>query len=127
MGNVDYYNEVKPGEIINPKDLLKTFPELVAKAEKLKIAEAPAMLTHAMFSLALEIEINRQNALVVINPENPEPMILPIMAREPRQIEERKKIIKILRKAGWAVRPTELNNFVEISVAKYELAKIETT
>ena len=116
----DYYDTVKPDEIIGPSDLLKAFPELVAKAESLEQAEAPRMLTYLMFSLALEIEINRQNALVVINPENPEPMTISLLALDDNQKKERAKIIQTLKKAGWAIKPTDQESFIKLSVAKFE-------
>ncbi|MEK7072131.1 MAG: hypothetical protein AAB969_01020 [Patescibacteria group bacterium] len=116
----DYYDTVKPDEIIGPNDLLKAFPELVAKAESLEQAEAPRMLTYLMFSLALEIEINRQNALVVINPENPEPMTISLLALDDNQKKERAKIIQTLKKAGWAIKPTDQESFIKLSVAKFE-------
>lgn len=120
----DYYDTVKPDEIIGPDDLLKPFTELVAKAESLDQAEAPRMLTYLMFSLALEIEINKRNALVVINPENPEPMTIALLALDDSQRKERTKIIKVLKKTGWAIKPTAKESFIELSVAKFELVAV---
>ncbi|MDO8669242.1 MAG: hypothetical protein Q7K65_03025 [Candidatus Buchananbacteria bacterium] len=118
----DSYNNIKPDTIINPGDLLRTFPELINKAELLEQAEAPKMLTRLMFSLALEIEINRRNALVVINPENPEPMTLAVLAISPKQRDERTKVIRVLKQAGWAIKPASEDNFIQLSVAKFETA-----
>lgn len=122
--NYDYYKKVKPEELINPSDLTKPFKALAIKAELLRKLGAPKMLVSAMFSLALEIEIGRRDALVIINPENPEPMALTILALNPGQQNERTEIIKVLKKAGWLIKATEKDNFIEISVAEFEPATV---
>lgn len=122
MDHIGYYKQVKIDDVITPDDLIQSFETLALKAELLEITNTPKMLVRTMFSLALEIETNRRNALVIINPRNPEPMTITILAIKPDDITERNEIIKLLRRAGWAVKRSKHDSFVEISVANYEPA-----
>lgn len=124
MDNTGYYKQVKIEDIITPDDLLESFETLAIKAELLEITNTPKMLVRAMFSLALEIETNRRHALVIINPRNPEPMTITILATKPDELKERNQIIKLLKLAGWAIKRTQKDSFIELSVAKYETVTV---
>ncbi len=130
MDTIDYYDNLESSKILNPSDLNKTFQLLVAKIEILEKTEAPKMLISFMLDLALEIERNRQEALVVMNPMNPEPLSIPIFIScnhilSEKQRVERAKILRVLKKSGWFIKPGQSNNFIELSVANYEYATIE--
>lgn len=114
------YDDLDPQNLINPEDILKPFPELVEKAEILQKKGAPKMLVGAMLSLALEIEINRRRALAVMNPLNPESLELVIPAFSPYQFNQRSKIIKALKKAGWTVKSGELPASALLTAKKLE-------
>lgn len=130
MDKIDYYDNLESNQILNPSDLNKTFQLLVAKIEILEKTEAPKMLISFMLDLALEIERNRQEALVVMNPMNPEPLSIPIFIScnhilSEKQRVERAKILRVFKKCGWYIKPGQSYNFIELSVANYEYATIE--
>ncbi|NCN07315.1 hypothetical protein GW933_01335 [Candidatus Falkowbacteria bacterium] len=125
MSNLDYYKTIDPNNIINPADLTCAFDILVTKIELLELDRAPKMFINLMFDLALAIETSKRTSLAIINPENPEPLTLAIVAIKPDQIIERKKIIKLLRRGGWFIRRTDKDSFIELTVARYEPAAIQ--
>ena len=125
MSNLDYYKTIDPNNIINPADLTCAFDILVTTIELLELDRAPKMFINLMFDLALAIETSKRTSLAIINPENPEPLTLAIVAIKPDQIIERKKIIKLLRRGGWFIRRTDKDSFIELTVARYEPAAIQ--
>jgi len=117
--------DLDPKLLITPDDLLLSFEDLVEKTNVLERAEAPKMLVTAMRSLALEIEISRRHALAVINPKNPEPLIVGILAYNNEMGIERVQIIRALKKAGWTIKSVEnLNNVIKLTVTEFEPALI---
>lgn len=121
----DYYQDLDFRLLITPDDLLKPFEQLVEKTNDLERIEAPKMLVTVMRSLALEIEISHRQALAIINPENPEPIRITIFAVNSEAGIERVKIIRILKRAGWAVKHLEgLTNCVELTVQKFESVSV---
>ena len=120
-----YYQNLDPKLLITPDDLLLTFEDLVEKTNILEQAEAPKMLVTTMRSLALEIEIGRHHALAVMNPKNPEPLIVGILAYNDEMGIERVQIIRALKNVGWTVKSVEnLSNVVQLTVTAFEPAKI---
>lgn len=111
--------------LIKPEDLLLNFDELSEMAVAASEAGLPEMLVSVMFTLALEIEIIRKNALAIMNPDNPEPMTITIPAINRRKEWERDDLIGALRKAGWLILPTDSESTFEFSVKKFSKDRVE--
>jgi len=124
---MDFYDVLKLDDLINPGDLVFPMSDLVDKVIALETFGAPPMLISVMYSLVQEIHINRKEALAIINIENPDPLMIPMVVfstnskLQKEKLAERIKILKVLKKAGWRVRLTASDNFIKLSVAKYAL------